>query len=405
MKARLSLVAIAVALVASVGLSAQTMSRIDSANYTLGVANGDGIRRYVLKEDTADSRKVAAFVNGFSQTFGLTAGPDFVVNAATRMGYSLSQEINSGFIFGDSTIKADAKLITSLFALGINGGAWTMSDDEAMQYVQNVMGNSMYTKEPVNPTKAQTDTLNMCVGLLNARQARTSLGADTSAKSIKLYMRQFGKALKLRPDSIQERIYFGMNIGDQFNRQFTGQPGLLGDSTLTIDYATISRGAVDCLLQRADMKVTPEQANQYLQHLQQEIQERRVGPLRRAGEEFLAANAKRPEVKTTPSGLQYEVVKEGQGERPQATSKVRVHYTGKLIDGKVFDSSVERGEPLEFELNRVIRGWQEGLQLMTPGSKYILYIPYNLGYGERGAGDLIPPYSALIFEVELLSIL
>ena len=123
-----------------------------------------------------------------------------------------------------------------------------------------------------------------------------------------------------------------------------------------------------------------------------------------AGEQFLAANAKRPEVKTTPSGLQYEVIEATIGQKPKATDKVRVHYEGTLTDGTVFDSSYKRGEPITFGLNQVIKGWTEGLQLMSIGSKYKLYIPYELGYGAQGAGGSIPPYAALIFTVELLGI-
>ena len=120
------------------------------------------------------------------------------------------------------------------------------------------------------------------------------------------------------------------------------------------------------------------------------------------GEAFLVANALREEVKTTASGLQYEVLEAGEGPKPTATSTVKVHYEGTLIDGTVFDSSYERGEPIEFPLNGVIKGWTEGLQLMSKGAKYKLYIPYELAYGERGAGASIPPYAALIFTVELL---
>ena len=121
------------------------------------------------------------------------------------------------------------------------------------------------------------------------------------------------------------------------------------------------------------------------------------------GAKFLAENKKNPEVKETASGLQYMVLQEGKGEHPTATSRVTVHYTGKLIDGTVFDSSVDRGEPITFGLNQVIRGWTEGLQLMTPGSKYRFFIPYNLAYGEQGAGGAIPGGATLIFDVELIS--
>ena len=125
----------------------------------------------------------------------------------------------------------------------------------------------------------------------------------------------------------------------------------------------------------------------------------------KAGQQFLAENGKRVEVKTTPSGLQYEVIKEGDGPQPTAADQVVVHYTGKLIDGTVFDSSVQRGEPAVFGLQQVIAGWTEGLQLMQEGAKYRFFIPYMLGYGESGAGRSIPPYSALIFDVELIKVM
>ena len=122
------------------------------------------------------------------------------------------------------------------------------------------------------------------------------------------------------------------------------------------------------------------------------------------GEKFLAENAKREGVKTTASGLQYEVLEATIGQKPKATDTVRVHYEGTLIDGTVFDSSYKRGESISFPLNGVIKGWTEGLQLMSVGSKYKFFIPYQLAYGERGAGGSIPPYAALIFTVELLGI-
>lgn len=122
-------------------------------------------------------------------------------------------------------------------------------------------------------------------------------------------------------------------------------------------------------------------------------------------EAFLAENAKRDGVKVTNSGLQYEVLKEGEGKTPTATSVVKCHYEGKLLTGETFDSSYQRGEPSTFILNQLIPGWVEGMQLMKEGSKYRFFIPYYLGYGAYGAGTVIPPYSALIFEIELLQVM
>ena len=124
----------------------------------------------------------------------------------------------------------------------------------------------------------------------------------------------------------------------------------------------------------------------------------------KAGEDFLAENAKKENIVTLPSGLQYEVLVEGNGKKPKAIDQVRCHYEGRLIDGTKFDSSYDRKEPAVFGLNQVIAGWTEGVQLMSEGSKYRFFIPYNLAYGERGAGASIPPFSALVFDVELLEV-
>ena len=123
------------------------------------------------------------------------------------------------------------------------------------------------------------------------------------------------------------------------------------------------------------------------------------------GKVFLEENARRPEVTQTKSGLQYEVLSEGSGRSPKATDTVRCHYEGRLLDGSVFDSSYQRGEPADFGLNQVIAGWTEGVQLMKEGAKYRFFSPYLLAYGERGAGSSIPPYSTLVFDVELIKVL
>lgn len=140
--------------------------------------------------------------------------------------------------------------------------------------------------------------------------------------------------------------------------------------------------------------------NAYFQEKQKKESEKAISE----GKAFLETNAKKESVVTTKSGLQYEVLKEGNGNKPKATDTVCCHYEGSLLDGSVFDSSYKRGEPAEFGLNQVIPGWTEGVQLMKEGAKYRFYIPYVLGYGENGAGSSIPPYSTLIFDVELIKI-
>ncbi len=163
--------------------------------------------------------------------------------------------------------------------------------------------------------------------------------------------------------------------------------------------------AINETLKGAKTALSPEQANQFIGEYFQKQASVKGSANQKAGEKFLEENKKRPAVTTTASGLQYEVIKMGTGPKPADTSRVKTHYHGTLIDGTVFDSSVDRGEPVEFPVNGVIKGWQEALQLMPVGSKFKLYVPSNLAYGERAAGPTIGPNSALIFEVELLEIL
>jgi len=141
----------------------------------------------------------------------------------------------------------------------------------------------------------------------------------------------------------------------------------------------------------------------FIQACEAPIPDEKLNEMKSEGEAYLNQNQSKPNVKVTASGLQYEVMAEGTGDKPKATDTVEVHYRGTLIDGEEFDSSYKRGETLSFPLNRVIKGWTEGLQLMNTGSKYRLTIPYDLAYGERGKGG-IPPYATLIFEVELVAI-
>ncbi len=132
------------------------------------------------------------------------------------------------------------------------------------------------------------------------------------------------------------------------------------------------------------------------------VQEEASKEIRAAGEEFLKENKTKEGIKTTESGLQYRVIKEGEGDSPSPSDTVTVHYEGKLMDGTIFDSSIKRGQPAQFGVSQVIPGWVEGLQLMKPGAKYQFFIPQELAYGAQGSGNSIPPYSPLIFEVELL---
>ena len=205
-------------------------------------------------------------------------------------------------------------------------------------------------------------------------------------------------SLKTAVDSASYAI--GINTGANYRTNLKTLPG--GEANID----DLIAGFIQAIKgDSAAMKMTPETAQQYLQTYFVEASAKEAAQNKEAGEKFLAENKTKEGVITTESGLQYKVEKEGTGEKPTAADRVKVHYTGTLLDGTKFDSSVDRGEPAEFGVSQVIRGWTEGLQIMPAGSIYIFWIPSDLAYGERGAGQDIKPNSVLKFEVELLEVI
>lgn len=205
------------------------------------------------------------------------------------------------------------------------------------------------------------------------------------------------KKVKIENETDSISYAIGMDIADNFAKQN------IKVNPLVLAKAMQDFGGEKTLL-------TAEQKAEVLMMFQQKLQAEQSNKTsgmaaenKKIGAAFLEANKKKDGVKVTPTGLQYKVIREGEGPKPSATDMVTVHYRGKLIDGTVFDASYDRGEPIEFGLNQVIPGWTEGVQLMNKGSKYEFYIPSNLAYGDQGAGDIIPAGATLIFEVELLS--
>ena len=184
----------------------------------------------------------------------------------------------------------------------------------------------------------------------------------------------------------------GMSIGHQLQQ--------MNATDLNID--DFAQAITDVF--NGDAKLSDAEAQAAVQDFFSRKAEEQAKAAKAEGENFLAENAKKEGVKTLPSGLQYKVLREGDGRKPSATDKVECNYEGTLINGEVFDSSYRRGETATFGLNQVIKGWTEGLQLMQEGAKYRFFIPYNLAYGEHGAGQSIPPYAALIFDVELIKV-
>ena len=184
----------------------------------------------------------------------------------------------------------------------------------------------------------------------------------------------------------------GMSIGHQLQQM----------NATELNIEDFAKGIRDVFGGKTEM--TEAEAQVAVQGFFQQKAKEQADTAKSEGETFLTENAKKENVVTLPSGLQYEVLREGNGRKPDATDKVECHYEGTLINGQVFDSSYQRGETATFGLNQVIKGWTEGLQLMQEGAKYRFFIPYNLAYGEQGAGQSIPPFATLIFDVELIKV-
>ncbi len=184
----------------------------------------------------------------------------------------------------------------------------------------------------------------------------------------------------------------GMSIGRQLQQMNAAE----------VNVDDFAQAIKDVFASKATL--TEAEAQTAVESFFQKKAEEQAGAAKKEGEAFLAENAKKDGVVSLPSGLQYQVLREGNGSKPSATDQVECHYEGTLINGQVFDSSYRRGETATFGLNQVIKGWTEGLQLMQEGAKYRFFIPYHLAYGERGAGQSIPPYATLIFDVELVKV-
>jgi FKBP-type peptidyl-prolyl cis-trans isomerase FkpA len=210
--------------------------------------------------------------------------------------------------------------------------------------------------------------------------------------AISLHAKGIHDDINLAEEKARVSYAFGMAIGSE-----------ISSTGLELDYFAFTEG-LKAMMENGEAEYSLDEAIEVVQNALQAAQTKQFEENRIKEELFLAANGGRPDVRVTGTGLQYEVLTEGNGARPSASGVVRVHYEGVLIDGSQFDSSYAREEPAEFPLTGVIPGWAEGLQLMSVGSKYKLYIPSKLAYGEYGAGAVIPPFSTLVFTVELLDI-
>ena len=257
--------------------------------------------------------------------------------------------------------------------------------------------------------KTDVDTLSYVFGMARTQGLKEYLsqtGVDTT------YMADFIKGLNEGANSGDDKkkaaYYSGIQIGQQIANQWVSGMNreLFGDdSTKTISLKNLMAGFISGIKNNGLMTVDSAQtvAQVMMQAIKAKELEKTYGGNKEAGEKFLAANAKKDGVKTLPSGVQYKVIKEGNGAIPADTSLVKVHYEGKTVEGKVFDSSYERGEPINLRCNQTIKGWTDAMVHMPAGSVWEVYIPQDLAYGEREQGD-IKPFSALIFKIELIEV-
>ncbi len=229
--------------------------------------------------------------------------------------------------------------------------------------------------------------------LIKLYMAFLILTITASACSVKNESVNNNKTMDLKTEIDSVSYGIGVNIGKN----------LAGQGMGSLNPEAIA-AALNDVLSGSELKINEQECMSIVSTYMQDAQARKAQEAIDEGKKFLEENGKRSSVVTLASGLQYEIVAEGNGPKPGPADKVKTHYHGTLINGEVFDSSVERGEPIEFPVNGVIKGWTEALQLMPVGSKWKLYIPYDLAYGERGAGAQIGPFSTLIFEVELIDI-
>jgi FKBP-type peptidyl-prolyl cis-trans isomerase len=388
------------------------MNQNDSMNYALGLVNGSQLKMYQLRNDSS-METVVEFIDALQRGYD---GKVEQLSEAAAIGKNIGQASKMFEQTGLAENPAWA-INQKLFFQGLVNALYNdtlvMDADVARNYFQEQYQASAMSIDSVDPGKSITgkcpskvkavvlnnmiDSVNYAFGYLNGNEiVQYVLLMDSTGEMRREFIAHINKGLKTDIKNPQL-----VNMGEQIGKSIKDQEeqGLIGEPSLTTDFMLIKQGFINGLLNYEE-QMTGDEAGEYIQNTMNTI---KYGNTKEEGEQFLAENALREGVITTTSGLQYEVLKMGKGRKPVATDKVKVHYHGTLINGTVFDSSVERGEPITFGLTQVIAGWTEGLQLMPVGSKFKLYIPQQLGYGGQPAGD-IPPFSTLIFEVELLGI-
>lgn len=373
----------------------------DSLSYMFGYFYGFNNLKQI---QNIDSTKTDEYIQGVKKGLKTKELSKNEITAQSFAFFIYTQYCNNGFIIGDSSMVADFKTIRQGVYDALDKVEYSMDLNATSDFLQKIVKKSMQ-KETVTPE--ELDTMNYIIGYSNIKSALDRKLLEDTPEEIKKFKETYDKI-----DQNNCIKYFGILSAYEFAQNACNET--LFDINTPCNIDLIKEGFIDGI-EKVILTTDPEKCSQYLQDfsakkmLAQEAEEAEKAKELFAdnlenGQKFLEENKQRKEVITTESGLQYEIIKQGKGKIPTTEDKVKVHYHGTLIDGTVFDSSVDRGEPVVFGVTQVIPGWVEALQLMPVGSKWKLYIPYELAYGERGAGELIAPYSTLIFEVELIDI-
>jgi FKBP-type peptidyl-prolyl cis-trans isomerase FklB len=385
----------------------------DSMNYALGLVNGYQMKTYQLPSDSSATIAIMEFMDALQRGYN---GEVETLSDIASIGKNIGQSIKSSEKVGLADNPAwtlNENLFFQGFVNGLYSDSIVMAADTALAFFQKeynesaTSNDSLVAEDPILGTCPSSvkhiilvnknDSLNYAFGYLNGNGlAQDILSVDSTHAMKKEIIEYINWGLQTKAQ-FPQLVEVGELIGKTILEQES--VGLIGEPSLSTHFPLIKQGFINGLL-GAEEQMTAEEANAYIENT---ITTLKYGETIETNKKFHADNAKRVGVITTESGLQYEILKMGEGEVPTANDLVKVHYHGTLINGTVFDSSIERGEPITFAVTQVIAGWTEALQLMPVGSKFRLYIPHHLAYGTQQAGP-IAPYSTLIFEVELLGI-
>jgi FKBP-type peptidyl-prolyl cis-trans isomerase FklB len=385
----------------------------DSMNYALGLVNGYQMKTYQLPSDSSATIAIMEFMDALQRGYN---GEVETLSDIAAIGKNIGQSIKSSEKVGLADNPAwtlNENLFFQGFVNGLYSDSIVMAADTALTFFQKeynesaTSNDSLVAENPILGTCPSSvkhiilvnknDSLNYAFGYLNGNGlAQDILSVDSTHAMKKEIIEYINWGLQTKAQ-FPQLVEMGELIGKTILEQES--VGLIGEPSLSTHFPLIKQGFINGLL-GAEEQMTAEEANAYIENT---ITTLKYGETIETNKKFHADNAKRVGVITTESGLQYEILKMGEGEVPTANDLVKVHYHGTLINGTVFDSSIERGEPITFAVTQVIAGWTEALQLMPVGSKFRLYIPHHLAYGTQQAGP-IAPYSTLIFEVELLGI-